>query len=87
MMLLNLWYKLCQVVSFAHGASLAESYGMKFFETSAKDGTGVQESFQCLATLAKKRMLLGDATPSLQTSSAVKIGTGRHQLPLTKCSC
>ena len=36
-------------ISHEQGAELAESYGMEFIETSAKNGTGVKEAFEMMA--------------------------------------
>ena len=36
---------------------------MRFFETSAKDGTNVKEAFHALARDVISKMLAGDATP------------------------
>lgn len=35
----------CRCVSYSEGKDLAESYGIKFFETSARNGAQVQEVF------------------------------------------
>jgi hypothetical protein len=43
----------------ARGKALAEEYGMKFFETSAKDGTGVREAFHTIARDVVAKMLSG----------------------------
>lgn len=36
-------------VQYQQGLDLAETYGIKFFETSAKDGTNINEAFFCIA--------------------------------------
>lgn len=36
-------------IETARGKALADEYGMRFFETSAKDGTGVKDAFHTLA--------------------------------------
>lgn len=36
-------------IETARGKELADSYGMKFFETSAKEGANVKEAFTSLA--------------------------------------
>lgn len=36
-------------VSTKEGEELAERYGVKFFETSAKEGVNIAEAFQCIA--------------------------------------
>lgn len=36
-------------VSTREGEELAERYGVKFFETSAKEGINIAEAFQCIA--------------------------------------
>ncbi len=37
-------------ISYAQGKALADVYGMKFIEASAKDATNVEEAFVMLAT-------------------------------------
>jgi GTPase SAR1 family protein len=46
-----------RVVSTAHGEELAKQNGWKFYETSAKDGTNVDEVFHDIMrqTIARKR--------------------------------
>lgn len=39
-------------IDTARGKALADEYGALFFETSAKDGTGVKGAFHALAALA-----------------------------------
>ncbi len=34
-----------RVISYERGAALAEEYGLKFFETSAKTGSNINEMF------------------------------------------
>ena len=40
----------------ARGRELADEFGAVFFETSAKDGTGVKDAFHALARLAVGRL-------------------------------
>jgi len=51
-----------RVIATSRGKELAEEYGIKFFETSAKAGTNVKECFHSLARdiVVKKMDLLGD---------------------------
>lgn len=44
-----------RVVSEEEGRALAESYGVPYFETSSKEGTGVKETFSALANLVIDR--------------------------------
>jgi Ras-related protein Rab-8A len=39
-----------QRVTFEQGKKLAEEYGIKFFETSAKEKINVDEAFRTIAT-------------------------------------
>ncbi|KAJ1568392.1 GTP-binding protein, partial [Cladochytrium tenue] len=46
-----------KVISKEQGQALAEEYGIKFLETSAKSNIGVEESFFTLARDIKKRLI------------------------------
>ncbi len=60
-------------IDTARGRAMAESYGMQFFETSAKDGTNVTTSFAAIARVAAEAQLLAGAAPGGGASS----GAGR----------
>jgi len=47
----------CQVIDFERGKALADEYGIKFLETSAKNSIGVEEAFVTLAKDIKKRLI------------------------------
>ncbi|KAJ3121771.1 GTP-binding protein [Nowakowskiella sp. JEL0407] len=46
-----------KVISKEQGQALADEYGIKFLETSAKSNIGVEESFFTLARDIKKRLI------------------------------
>ena len=60
-------------VSHKEGAELAQSYGIPFFETSAKDGKGVEEAFYSLLDLLLDRISIPsldqNKLPLIQPSS------------------
>ena len=51
-----------RVVSTERGQALADEFGLKFFETSAKSGAGVEESFRELAWQVKERLSANSET-------------------------
>jgi Ras-related protein Rab-8A len=61
-------------VSTERGAAAAEEYDMPFFETSAKDGTNVVDTFHTLAAQIVKRINNVEATnaDTKQPAKAVK---------------
>eukprot|EP00698_Gefionella_okellyi_P013875 TRINITY_DN3835_c0_g1_i1.p1 TRINITY_DN3835_c0_g1~~TRINITY_DN3835_c0_g1_i1.p1 ORF type:complete len:504 (-),score=62.53 TRINITY_DN3835_c0_g1_i1:126-1571(-) len=44
-----------RAVSYEEGQALADSYSIEYFETSAKDGTGIEAAFMHLARLCRKQ--------------------------------
>jgi len=46
-----------KVVETARGQALADEYGIKFFETSAKSDINVVESFTAIAADIKRRLM------------------------------
>ena len=65
----------CRVVAEEEGRLLAESYGVAYFETSSKDGTGVKEMFSSLAELVANRkyahMAAGTQKPNMGLDSSI----------------
>jgi Ras-related protein Rab-1A len=45
-----------RAVSYESGKELADSYGMEFLETSAKNATNVEKSFYMMSVAIKNRM-------------------------------
>lgn len=60
-----------RAVSTAEGETLAKEYNIKFFETSAKQGLGVEEIFLSLAINVKARMINEGIT-------GIIVSGGRH---------
>jgi Ras-related protein Rab-8A len=62
-------------IDSARGKALADEYGLKFFETSAKDGTNVAEAFNTVARDAVAKMLAGGG-PGAVGSAGAGAGAG-----------
>jgi len=75
-----------RAVSYSQGKSLAEEYGIPFFETSAKTGEQVQEVFTGLAK--EIYMKIKDQALDSQNNNRISIGPPRrHLTSATKRSC
>ena len=64
-------------VDGARGKALADEFHMRFFETSAKDGTNVTEAFHLLARDVISKMLAGDAGAAGPADAGGKGGGGK----------
>jgi len=73
-----------RVVTEEEGRALAESYGVAYFETSSKDGTGVKEMFSSLAeaVVNRKYTHLSEGTPKAASGSFSSLPS-HATLPLT----
>lgn len=56
-----------RAVKWDEGKALADSYGIQFYETSAKQETNVQEAFVAIATEVKDRLVKDDPRKSNKT--------------------
>ena len=76
-------------VSTEEGAQMANALGVSFLETSAKNGSNVNETFVRMSSRIKKsvdeRGLAGIANDSLQASGFVKVGKGDKVAGRQRC--
>ncbi|KAJ3086118.1 GTP-binding protein, partial [Quaeritorhiza haematococci] len=63
-----------KVISKEQGQALADEYGIKFLETSAKSNIGVEEAFFTLARDIKKRLIDSQDPKKDQPGDPVTIG-------------
>jgi len=66
-------------IPYDRGKALADEYGIKFFETSAKDGTGVKDAFHTIARDCVIKMIAGDVpldVPAAKGHAATASGGG-----------
>ena len=64
-----------RAVATARGQALADQYGIHFFETSAKNGINIEESFSTIARDIKQRLLdSGGAGGGTHAPGSVRIG-------------
>lgn len=79
-----------KVVETDEGQALADEYDIKFFETSAKAGTNVDEAFTTLVTSVCDRMFVGGSAAASKDSgssaAAVKV-TDDNSQPAGKKGC
>jgi Ras-related protein Rab-8A len=63
-------------VQTAQGEQLAREYGIKFFETSARNNTNVREAFTTLATDVVERLLASGSDEQASTNVDLARGGG-----------
>ncbi|GLT65071.1 hypothetical protein SLA2020_375230 [Shorea laevis] len=68
-----------RAVPTAKGQALADEYGIKFFETSAKTNLNVEEVFFSIARDVKQRLADTDSMTELST---IKINYSDHKIVL-----
>lgn len=77
-----------QAVTHAEGEALAKSYGIPFYETSAKRGTGVDAAFSSLAHLVAKRLgTAGHAGHDSHDPRAVHLDSSDAAAGSSSCAC
>lgn len=72
-----------RVITYEEGKKLADSYGLKFYETSAKENLNVQDAFKCIAKEVKDKLVSKQDIPTPnggktngQSQGAQKLGGG-----------
>ena len=76
-----------KVISEEEGKKVAEQYGMKFFETSAKSGTGIDDAFDFLT-----KTLLSQSKTTLKSESShfadesLELHSDRHKKKRKCCA-
>lgn len=66
-----------KVVTFEEGKSLADSYGVKFLEASAKSSTNVEAAFTTMAGEIKARVASSATATQVQSSKGQRLGGGK----------
>jgi len=74
-----------KVVETTRGQSLADEYGLKFFETSAKSNINVQQAFTAIASDIKRRLMDAPAADR-NANSGVNISSSSSSSS-SGCSC
>jgi Ras-related protein Rab-8A len=74
-----------KVVETAKGQSLADEYGIKFFETSAKNNINVVEAFTAIAKDIKKRLMDNPNAGAQQQQQGVRVDASNTQKKNGKC--
>jgi len=69
-----------RVISYQQGKELADSLGLEFLETSAKNSTNVENAFVTMASQIKARMK-AQPTPRTNTTDGKKLGPGQQISP------
>ena len=71
---------------YEEGKNLADSYGISFFETSAKDGKNIKESFHTISKEIKEKILIAEQTPqlSMNNNQSIRIQTNQARKPNNK---
>jgi len=65
-----------KVVDFQNAKEFADSLGIPFLETSAKNATNVEQAFLTMAAEIKKR-IGGDSKPSEEKKNDLQLGKGK----------
>jgi Ras-related protein Rab-1A len=73
-----------RVVPEERGKAFADSLGIQFLETSAKNATNVGEAFMTMAAEIKKRMA---SQPALNTGARNTVRPGEGRPVAAKSSC
>jgi small GTP-binding protein len=77
---------LVRAVTKEEAQALANSYGIRYFETSAKENTNVEEAFLFLAGLALRKRLAGGSKPRTEERKVrVEISRGKSNGGGCKC--
>jgi Ras-related protein Rab-1A len=66
-----------KVVTFEEGKAIADSYGVKFLEASAKSSTNVEAAFTTMAGEIKSRVASSATTSQAQSSKGQRLGSGK----------
>ena len=75
-------------VTTAQGEQLAQEYGMKFLETSARENLNVTEAFLTIAKDVVERLLANGGDPSHVVSGGVTVSNTVAPAPGSSgCSC
>ena len=78
-------------ISYEEGKKLADSYGLQFFETSAKENLNVQDAFKCIAKEVKDKLADKQGVPTPDAGNGTgygggqKLGTGKKDPKKAGC--
>lgn len=66
-----------RVVDAARGQALAREYGIPFMETSAKEGTNIEEAFVALADAVRCRLQTNESVATSAQGSSIRLSNAR----------